>query len=89
MKRITSIEPYLATTHNELYETIAEVFGAMLPLFKRCGAFGEQTEGACDLQVVVKAQSYTMPPKSDYEGVWHVEGIEAEHIKVLLLIFVY
>jgi hypothetical protein len=50
-----------------------EIFSSMLPLFSQAGVVEIGIEKS--LQIVVKVQKYELPPKSNYTGKWHVEGL--------------
>jgi len=80
--KISSIEPYLVGEHGDLYKTVADLFGtSIMPLFNKLGILSRTNQITRNLQVVVKAQSFVMEPNSEYEGFWHIEGVNAEHIK--------
>ena len=57
----------------EFYTSLESILDSMLPMFAKLGLLS--TGVARTLQIVVKAQMYTLQPKQTYSGKWHVEGL--------------
>eukprot|EP01112_Ceratiomyxa_fruticulosa_P008142 TRINITY_DN2106_c0_g2_i6.p1 TRINITY_DN2106_c0_g2~~TRINITY_DN2106_c0_g2_i6.p1 ORF type:complete len:598 (-),score=89.97 TRINITY_DN2106_c0_g2_i6:53-1654(-) len=73
VSQITPIHNLPRTQENlPLYNLIGMAFNEMVPMFEKIGVV---TSGIpTNLQVIVKAQSYNLPPFSSYAGRWHIEG---------------
>ena len=72
----------VTTENKSTYECLAKVFAKMVPMFQEHGGLDFKEKGETEIQVVVKAQQYVLPPKSTYSGKWHTEGM-AENIGIV------
>jgi len=61
----------------ELYQDIGFAFTSMLPMFEKTLKMDLASR---QLQVIVKAAYYLIPPGESYEGSWHIEGMPHENI---------
>eukprot|EP01124_Arcella_intermedia_P029745 TRINITY_DN6367_c0_g1_i1.p1 TRINITY_DN6367_c0_g1~~TRINITY_DN6367_c0_g1_i1.p1 ORF type:complete len:499 (-),score=115.72 TRINITY_DN6367_c0_g1_i1:76-1548(-) len=77
------ISQFLSPIHNlphipqntRLYRNINKVFTQCIPLLENLNLVRYKKGKPTKLQVIVKSQTYAIPPGSTYSGVWHTEGL--------------
>eukprot|EP01124_Arcella_intermedia_P036168 TRINITY_DN9417_c0_g1_i3.p1 TRINITY_DN9417_c0_g1~~TRINITY_DN9417_c0_g1_i3.p1 ORF type:complete len:434 (-),score=110.31 TRINITY_DN9417_c0_g1_i3:84-1385(-) len=78
----TRISEFLSPIHNlpkntktlPLYKYINKVFTQCIPFLEKLNLLSNKN-GTTKLQVIIKSQTYAIPPGSTYSGVWHTEGL--------------
>jgi hypothetical protein len=65
----------------ELYVGFETVISRMLPMFRLLNVVPPKGVGS-ELQVICKAQSYTLQPLTTYKGHWHREGLDENIVAV-------
>ncbi|KAJ1507217.1 hypothetical protein HMI54_015485 [Coelomomyces lativittatus] len=60
-----------------LYPILESILSCFIPLFEKCL---KRNLKNTQLQVIVKAADYILKPGESYEGNWHLEGTQQEHI---------
>ena len=66
--------PGLGHDEQDLAKNLEVVFQELVPLFQLLDEF-IPTRKECTRQVVIKIQSYIIPPRTAYTGRWHTEGV--------------
>jgi len=70
--------------YQDLYLMIAHIFETMFPMFCR---LYPPLENETTFQVIVKMQDYQISPNGNYEGRFHHEGLQKDHIKLVGIYF--
>jgi len=74
VKKISHIEHLEPQKDGKVYSAISAVFNDMWPMLERVLKINTNSENIV-LPVIVKVQSYAMPPLAEYEGFWHQENV--------------